>query len=86
MTSMIRPELPQLVGDEVVVAGADRLVVGHDGVHVEVDEVLHCVRPIAYPTDRSACPLSRSGAPPAETSVRTDALLNPDRSPPYGDS
>jgi len=37
MTSMIRPELPQLVGDEVVVAGADRLVVGHDGVHP------HCV-------------------------------------------
>ena len=28
VTSMIRPELPQLVGDEVVVAGADRLLVG----------------------------------------------------------
>ena len=43
MTSMIRPEPPQLIRDEVVVAGADRLVVGHDGVHVEVDEVLHRV-------------------------------------------
>src|SRR5207237_9584475 len=37
---VVAPEEPELRGDVLVLAGLDRLVVGLDGVHVEMEQVL----------------------------------------------